>query len=221
MMKKIMILMMGLMALCANAQDRFYIEDFTVTPGETRDVSILLDNEIAYTAFQADLYLPEGLTIEQEDDEYIFDLTSRKARDHNIASQVQMDGAIRVMSYSPGIKAYSGNSGPLVTFSVIADEDFKGPAYIQMKTILLITASGQEIPFADEQCTVTISSSSINGDVDGNGHVDIDDVTAMNGYILNGNATGIDTSAADCDGDGKINIDDLTFLIDMLLSGGN
>ena len=74
---------------------------------------------------------------------------------------------------------------------------------------------------AQSDTSLTISQIEANGDVDGNGHVDIDDVTAMNGYILNGNATGIDTSAADCDGDGKINIDDLTFLIDMLLSGGN
>ena len=61
-------------------------------------VSIMLDNEMAYTAFQTDIYLPEGLTVEQEDGDYVFDLTSRKGRDHIIASQVQVDGAIRIMS---------------------------------------------------------------------------------------------------------------------------
>ena len=64
--------------LCAAATDRFYIEDFSIAPGETRTVSILLDNEAAYTAFQTDIYMPNGLTIEMEDGDYIFDLTDRK-----------------------------------------------------------------------------------------------------------------------------------------------
>ena len=89
-------------------------------PGETRTVEILLDNETAYTAFQCDLYLPDGLTVDQDDGDYIFDLTPRKARDHSIASQPQSSGAIRVISYSPHINAYSGNSGALVTCSVTA-----------------------------------------------------------------------------------------------------
>ena len=36
--------------LCAAATDRFYIEDFTIAPGETKTVSILLENEATYTA---------------------------------------------------------------------------------------------------------------------------------------------------------------------------
>lgn len=107
-------------AVVSAATERFYIEDFEIAPGETRTVSILLNNEVAYTAFQADLYLPDGLTVEQEDGDYIFDLTARKARDHIIASQLQPDGSIRLMSYSPKINAYSGNSGALVTFNVVA-----------------------------------------------------------------------------------------------------
>ena len=62
-MKKTIILFTAMVvALGAAATDRFYIEDFTISPGETRTVSILLDNEAEYTAFQSDLYLPEGLT---------------------------------------------------------------------------------------------------------------------------------------------------------------
>ena len=65
----------------------------------------MLDNATAYTAFQTDLYLPDGLTLLQEDGDYLIDLTARKARDHNIASQLQTDGSIRIMSYSPRIFA--------------------------------------------------------------------------------------------------------------------
>lgn len=207
-----------MVAMCAAATDRFYIEDFTIEPGETLRVSILLDNETAYTAFQTDLYLPDGLTVEQEDGDYIFDLTSRKGRDHNIASQIQADGAIRIMSYSPSIKPYSGNSGALVTFSIMANEDFSGPVSILLKNVLFTTTAGTEVPFANESCIVTLPIRFL-GDVDKNGFVNISDVTALVDYLLNGDASAISLSNADCDGSGVVNISDVTTLIDYLLSG--
>ena len=220
MMKRTIIMILtAVVALFAAATDRFYIEDFTIAPGETSTVSIMLDNETAYTAFQIDIYLPEGLTVEQEDGDYIFDLTSRKGRDHNISSQLQVDGSIRVISYSPSIKAYSGNSGALVTFSVTASSDFEGPASILLKNILFTTVAGIEIPFADESCTVTTPVTSLKGDVDGNGLVNISDVTALIDYLLNNDASAINLSNADCDGNGLVNISDVTSLIDYLLSG--
>ncbi len=61
-MKRLLSLTIGLIvALWCAAIDRFYIEDFTISSGETRTISILLENEIEYTAFQSDIYLPEGL----------------------------------------------------------------------------------------------------------------------------------------------------------------
>ncbi|MBR6948119.1 MAG: dockerin type I repeat-containing protein, partial [Muribaculaceae bacterium] len=57
------------------------------------------------------------------------------------------------------------------------------------------------------------------GDVDGDGSVNISDVTALIDYLLSGNASGINVSAADCDQDNSVNISDVTSLIDYLLSG--
>lgn len=217
-MKKIVFMMItAITALVGSAQDRFYIEDFSIAPGETRTVSIMLNNETAYTAFQSDIYMPVGLTIEQEDGEYIFDLTNRKGRDHNIASQLQIDGAIRVMSYSPSIKAYSGNSGPLVTFQVTADNDFKGHATILMKTILLITTAGVEIAFGDEECLVTIPNSALKGDVDDDGNVGIADVSLLIDYLLGSYFYIFNTENGDMDDDNNISIADVAILIDTLL----
>ena len=55
------------------------------------------------------------------------------------------------------------------------------------------------------------------GDVDGNGSINIDDVTALIDMLLSGNAS-VNTRA-DVDGNGHVNIDDLTTLIDYILSG--
>lgn len=161
----LLFVVMAMAALCAAATDRFYIEDFSISAGETCMVSIMLDNETAYTAFQTDIYLPEGLIVEQEDGDYIFDLTSRKGRDHNIASQVQADGAIRIMSYSPSIKTYSGNSGALVTFNVTATDNAGGEITIELKNTLFTTKTGTEVAFNDETCHVNIPLKDLSGEI--------------------------------------------------------
>lgn len=56
-------------------------------------------------------------------------------------------------------------------------------------------------------------------DVDGDGFVNISDVTALIDYLLSGNASNIQLENADVDNDGSINISDVTALIDKLLSG--
>ena len=59
----------------------------------------------------------------------------------------------------------------------------------------------------------------IPGDVDGDGVVNINDVTTLIDYLLSGDATTVFLAAADVDGDGEVNISDVTALIDYLLSG--
>ena len=183
-MKKTIILFAAMVvALGAAATDRFYIEDFTISSGETCTVSILLDNEAEYTAFQSDLYFPEGLTA------------------------------------AKNLKTYSGNSGALVTFDVAASNEFEGEATVALQGTLFTTVAGVEIPFVDETCTVTLPSTAIRGDVNGDGEVRINDVTALIDYLLSGDGSSINLSAADCNQDHDVRINDVTALIDYLLSG--
>ena len=61
--------------------------------------------------------------------------------------------------------------------------------------------------------------STMRGDVDNSGAVNIADVTDLIDYLLSGDATGINLYAADCNLDQGVNIADVTALIDYLLSG--
>ena len=202
-----------ILAFGAAATDRFYIEDFTINPGETITVSIQLDNEVSYTAFQSDLYLPEGLTAAN------FALTDRKHANHTLTATILPDGGIRLLSYSLNLKTYSGNSGALVTFDVTAEEDFVEPVVIDLQNTLFTTDAGIEIPFEDETCTVTPTPSFIVGDMNGDDNVNITDVTALIDYLLTNDASNINLNNADCNQDSSINISDVTALIDYLLSG--
>lgn len=60
----------------------------------------------------------------------------------------------------------------------------------------------------------------IPGDVDGNGMVNISDVTTLINILLSG-STDIDQEACDIDNDGRISVNDVTRLISLILSGGN
>lgn len=159
-MKKLFLLVLCMIAaLSVSAVDTFYINDFSINPGETKMVEIMLDNDSVYTALQADIYLPEGLTIEQEDGDYIFELTDRKGRDHTIASTLLSNGAIRILIASQTLKTFKNNSGALVTFNIIADNSFSGPKTIQMKNIIATDNERVKHYFPNATCTVTDESS--------------------------------------------------------------
>ena len=61
--------------------------------------------------------------------------------------------------------------------------------------------------------------SSTRGDVDMNGIININDVTALINFLLTNDASTIDTTAADCNQSGNTSIEDVTTLINFLLSG--
>ncbi len=65
----------------------------------------------------------------------------------------------------------------------------------------------------------TDKNASLRGDVDGDGNVNIVDVTALINYLLGGSASNINLTAADCNTDGSVNITDVTALINYLLGG--
>ena len=199
---------MAVVSLGATA-DRFYIEDFTITPGETRTVSIMLDNEMAYTAFQCDLQLPEGLGVDEDS----FALTSRKSNNHTLTVSEFPGRSYRLMSYSLNLKNYSGNSGALVTFDVTASDDFSGPATMAIRNTVFTTEAGVEVPFEDEDCRVVLK-----GDVNLDGRVNITDVTVLINMLLSGNVT---SPAANVNEDNMVSITDVTALINLLLSKGH
>ena len=65
----------------------------------------------------------------------------------------------------------------------------------------------------------TEKNTATRGDVDGDGGVDISDLTTLINDLLTGNATGVNLSAADCDNSGNVNISDVTTLNNYLLRG--
>lgn len=100
------------------------IDNFNMSAGSTYEVAVRLDNAVDVSAFQLDIVLPEGLSIQKNSGAYDIDLTTRKVN-HVIQSADLRGNAVRVLAYSPSSKTFAENSGELFTFTVVADNSFK------------------------------------------------------------------------------------------------
>lgn len=92
------------------------------------------------------------------------------------------------------------------------------PATPYLYRVKSFYVNGTESPWTASKEVILKAGQSMRGDVDGNGKVTIEDVTALIDYLLAG-AGDIDMIGADVDNNGKITIEDVTGLIDYLLSG--
>lgn len=216
-MKHTLFLIMTMLALSVTATNRFYLPDFVIAAGETMQVAMILENDEPFTAFQTDLMLPQGLTVVQDDGEYLFDLTNRNASDQTILSKLRYDGALRVESFCMSVKPYSGSSGALVVINLTADEDFTGPATIGLKNSFFTTVDGIEFVLPVESCQVQLLAQQLRGDANGDGVVTIADVSFLIDYLLAGCQSSFHSQNADLNADGVVTIADVSSLIDWLL----
>ena len=80
-----------------------------------------------------------------------------------------------------------------------------------------VYVNGTESLWSNSREVLLQQGEGLNGDLDGDGRVSIDDVTFLVDYLMTGDASAINLAAADVDHDGVIRIEDVTYLIDILL----
>ena len=201
--------------LSAIANDRLYINDFEIVAGETKTIALILDNDTAYSAFQTDIYLSDGLDIEQEDSEYIIDLNpDRAARTHVVSTYKLEDGAIRVFVTSQNLATFNGNSGDVAYILIKATDAFPSSGTISLKNTIAAEANASRHVLAD--CVAkACKQNTLKGDVNGDGEVNIADINAVIDMILSGSSN----MNGDVNGDAEINIADINAIIDIILGG--
>ena len=119
-------------------ENYFQMPDFTTLHGDTLVIPVSMENTDEITAFQTDLYLPEGFELVEDGNDYLVELSNRKGRDHVIMANEMPDGAIRVLSYSPTLKTFSGNDGELFYLTVKVPEDADGNYTVNTNTFATI-----------------------------------------------------------------------------------
>ena len=100
---------------------------FSIKPGGTHKVDVVLKNDIYFCGLQADITLPEGLHVEKKSNgKMIFQYSERLSSNFAISSK-EKNGIVRVVLSSlpiDKILPYKDGDGVLFSFNVVADEDF-------------------------------------------------------------------------------------------------
>ena len=148
-MKKVFSMFIGLaVALGAlQAQNTVTVSDVELREGESVLVSVELTNELAFSAFQMDLKLPDGFSVAtmiNEDDEEVLDIelnATRKKTTHLLTYNVLDDGSIRIASYSSANAAYKGTSGEIVRLCIVAADEMVAGDYTARFSKVLFSTS--------------------------------------------------------------------------------
>lgn len=220
-LKKYIFIALMAIALVTNAEDRFYIEDFSIGAGESKEIAMILENDSALTAFQTDIYLPEGLSVYQDDGEYIFDVSSRTTyRKHTITADTLPggDGVIRLMCYSTNLNTFSGNSGDLIYFTVVASDDFSGTHKIELKNTLFSDINSVGYVFPNSETNVEEEKVYIVGDANGDGTVTVSDIVMVANNIMGITSNTFIFEAADVNSDGTVSVTDIVMLSNIIMN---
>ena len=190
--------------------------DFTAFHGDTLVIPVSMENVDEITAFQTDLYLPNGFELLKDGDDYMVTLSDRKGRDHVIMANDAPDGAVRVLSYSPTLKTFKNNDGELFYLTVKVPDDADGNYRIELNNTILTTADEDEVHALNAFNKIKVFAY-IMGDVDASGEITVADVVQTARYILNYNPEPFIFDAADINGDGKITITDVVKIAHLVL----
>ncbi|MBQ9576851.1 MAG: leucine-rich repeat protein, partial [Muribaculaceae bacterium] len=192
------------------------LDDVTTMHSDTIVVPVMMENENEITAFQTDIYMVEGFELLKVGDEYQVELSERKGRDHVIMASETPDGAVRVASYSPSLKAFKGTEGALFYLTIKVPDNGNGVYPFTLKNTRLTTLDEDEVLSPDASCNINVLPF-ILGDVDGSGEITIADVVQTARYILYLNPEPFIFGAADLNGDGKITITDVVKIANLVL----
>ena len=113
--------------VAAMAENKVYIEPFSIVPGEMATVNVMMDNDDNISSLQLDLNLPAGLTFLGNEERN----TERITRTSHTLNATDYPAVTkRFTIFAKGVTAaktaIAGNSGVLFSFDVKADKWFNG-----------------------------------------------------------------------------------------------
>ena len=194
--------------------------ELTVKPnvkaGDTGTITIALDNATAYTAFQMDIKLPEGLSIA---DNGAMNIVSAVNADHQLKYN-KVDGVIKVAAFSfdgasNGNEAFK-ESGDLLIIDVTADANYK-PADVEISNIKFVTYS--ELTLVETFTVVNEQGEELlMGDVNSDGVVDTQDALLIIDKWIGVDNENFNASAADLNSDNLIDTQDALIVIDIWIN---
>ena len=150
----LLFLMLLALPLASRAKDTFYIAPVNVAPGDSKTITLNLDNSQVFRGFQTDIELPEGLKIASKSNGNLdISFTDRGSSSFSVSSNLMSDGSVRILGYSTQGESIKGNQGALVRISVRASSDFSG-GYIKLKNSIFSDVNNRDVKLDNSQLFV-------------------------------------------------------------------
>lgn len=150
----LLFLMLLALPLASRAKDTFYIAPVNIAPGDSKTITLNLDNSQVFRGFQTDIELPEGLRITSKSNgNFDISLTDRGSSSFSVSSNLMSDGSVRILGYSTQGESIKGNQGALVRISVRASSDFSG-GYIKLKNSIFSDVNNRDVKLDNSQLFV-------------------------------------------------------------------
>ena len=200
-----------------------YMDDMEVISGTEATLSVKMKNEVVAEGFEFDMYLPEGITVLQDEDgfpEVTLSTERTTARKTNSFDAIfNEDGSLRVLAASTNGSTISGNDGEVVQVKVaIADDMAEGDYTVCFKNIAISDENATSHTSAMTTSTIKVNTYII-GDANTDRKVDVADFTATAHHLLNNTPTNFHMKAADANTDNRIDVGDLTAIAHLILYG--
>ena len=196
--------------------NHFVINDIETRAGQSVMFPVEMNNEVEVVAFQCDVYLPEGVTLQTKNGKYDITLDENRKDDHSVTSALQADGSVRIIVASLTNSIFSETSGTLFNLNLLGGENISGNLAISIKNIHISVADGTMYDLEDVTATIAIPSYT-PADVNDDGVIAINDVVLTINALLGTYADNFVFAAADMNGDNQIMIGDVVQVINSVL----
>lgn len=194
------------------------VNDVTLWQNKKGEISINLQNEeTQIIALQFDLALPEGINRSSYEDGYGGKIQRDRCPDFIECIEAESsDGTITVVLYSESNQAIVGSEGSVLNLLLQANASLQAGTYQgKLTNITLVKEDNTKI--YPEDATFSIIVKGIQkGDCNGDGNVDVLDITEIANYIVH-QTSEIDYEAADMDEDNIIDVADITLVVKAIM----
>lgn len=189
-----------------------------------------MNNNVEVAGYQFDLYLPERITIAEDEDGismvYLSTERTTSKKTNYFDSSMQPDGALRVLCSTSAknpqtgnLYTFNGTSGAVAEIMVNIPDDCPAGDYpIILRTVEMSGITGIPYRVSYVKTTLTVSDY-IPGDANGDGVISVSDFTTVASYILGNTPEVFVEKAADVNKDGIISVSDLTAIANIILHG--
>lgn len=216
-MKRFTLMILTLAALFANGRAQsLSVTNIEAQTGEETALVVSLTEGTSMTALQFNLSLPEGVTLTTSGDTY--GTTLGTATDgHTLDVETLSNGDLLFILYNTEQKAFK--SGELLRIPITVGStaiEANGKLY----TVRTATADAVSHTCTDASFSVKVTEPEPAykvGDANGDGSVNVFDVTAIVNYILGSPSENFVFKAADVNNDENVNVFDVTRVVNIIL----